>query len=49
MKNINELIEFVDKNETHKYYNDKIEDIIEKINEIIRCVNFISEKIENMF
>ena len=44
MRKINELIEFIDKNETHEYYEDKIEDIVEKMNEIIRCVNFINDK-----
>lgn len=44
MRKINELIEFLDKNETHEYYRDKVEDIVEKINEIIRYVNFINDK-----
>lgn len=45
MRKINELIEFLDKNETHEYYEDKVGDIVEKINEIIRYVNFINDKI----
>ena len=44
LRKINELIEFIDKNETHEYYEDKIEDIVEKINEIIRCVNCINDR-----
>lgn len=44
MRKINELIEFLDKNETHEYYEDKVEVIVEKINEIIRYVNFINDK-----
>lgn len=44
MRKINELIEFLDKNEMHEYYEDKVEDIVEKINEIIRYVNFINDK-----
>lgn len=44
MRKINELVEFLDKSETHEYYEDKVEDIVKKINEIIRYVNFINDK-----
>jgi len=44
VRKINELVEFLDKSETHEYYEDKVEDIVEKINEIIRYVNFINDK-----
>ncbi len=44
MRKIDELLEFLNKNETHEYYKDKIEDVVEKINEIIRYVNFMNNK-----
>lgn len=44
MQRINELIEFLDRDETHEFYKDKIEDVVEKVNEIIRCINFINNK-----